>query len=429
MILAGILAGVAAAARLHSIAATLPLLLLILAFDERTPRRRQYPHWTLSCAVYALPSMFMAGALCYWWAKSQVGGEFPHAAPLLSKAGIALAGGPVAAVLLYRIERTRAILLRAASPEAIKIAMGCLGGFLPANFTVIPQYRYFLGSMNMYSGTYIDWQRTAWPLWTNIRWYIGFYLKVFAPDTITVVLLLVSTIWIVVSGNRRLLPYLLVFVGFFVSKPLNLIAAPHHTLPWLPCLAVLCAFPAAKLYSILAGRATMDAKRRLVAAGASAMLVGAVAFLLTNGPRNAAEYARSSQVRLGNISDATDWIKYETPGDATVAMSYSCFNPDIFYAWARFMDVPVPASEFDGRRYFPWWGKRKELQGIAGYACATGGYPPGVGDNNKLSVADPREVVDIYHDPAFQRVASFGNDVHEVDLFRFDFSAAGAAAR
>jgi 4-amino-4-deoxy-L-arabinose transferase-like glycosyltransferase len=40
MILAGFLTGVSAAARLHSIAASAPLLLLILLFDERSRRRQ-----------------------------------------------------------------------------------------------------------------------------------------------------------------------------------------------------------------------------------------------------------------------------------------------------------------------------------------------------------------------------------------------------
>ena len=51
MLLAGVLVGVSAATRLHSIAASMPLLLLILAFDERMRRRQQYPRWTLSAAV------------------------------------------------------------------------------------------------------------------------------------------------------------------------------------------------------------------------------------------------------------------------------------------------------------------------------------------------------------------------------------------
>ena len=143
--------------------------------------------------------------------------------------------------------------------------MGCAGGFLLTNFTVIPQYRFFLGSLEGYSGSYIDWQRTTWPLWTNIRWYIGFYLKVFAPDTVLMVLLLASVLWIVVSRNRRLLPYLCAFLVFFVSKPLNLRAAPHHALPWLPYFAILCAFPVAEIYSTLVRRAANQPKWLLAA--------------------------------------------------------------------------------------------------------------------------------------------------------------------
>ena len=66
--------------------------------------------------------MFVAGALCCWWASSRVAADFPHAAALLTKAGIALAVAPLAAVLLYRIQKARPILLRVASPEAMDSA-------------------------------------------------------------------------------------------------------------------------------------------------------------------------------------------------------------------------------------------------------------------------------------------------------------------
>jgi hypothetical protein len=424
MILAGVLVGVSAAARLHSVVASMPLLLLILLFDERMRRRQDYPRWMRSVAVYLVPLMFVAGSVCYWWAKSRVAADFPHAAALLTKAGIALALAPAAAVLLYRIKRTRPVLLRVASPEAIKIGMGCLGGFLLANFTMIPQYRFFLDSMERYSGSYIDWQRTTWPLWTNIRWYIGFYLKIFAPDTVMAVLLATSVIWIVVSRNRRLLPYLVAFIVFFVSKPLNLIAAPHHTLPWLPCVAILCAFPVAELYSILVRRAAIHPKWRLVASGAAAILFAAIALHLTNGPRRAAAASQSTQVRLQHISEATDWIKHNTPSNSNVAVGYFCFNPGIFYATLQETGVPWPMSEYDGRNYMVWWGKRDPLKGVAGYVCESAGALTGLADN--LTIADRSQVVDVYHDPAFQHVASFGNGLNAIDLFRFDFRAPGA---
>jgi hypothetical protein len=353
-----------------------------------------------------------------------VAAGLPHAAALLTKAAIALAVAPIAAVLLYRIEKARPVLLRVASPEAIKIGMGCLGGFLLANFTVIPQYRYFLDSMESYSGSYIDWQRTTWPLWTNIRWYIAFYAKVFAPDTVVAVLLTVSVIWIIVSRNRRLLPYLFALVVFFVSKPLNLRASPHHTLPWLPCVAILCAFPVAEIYTILARRGANHPKWRLAAACAAAVLFAAIALNLTNGPREAAREARYSQGRLRHISEATAWIKAHTPSNSTVAVSYFCYNPYIFYVSLEGMGVPWPVSEYDGRNYLAWSGKRDQLEGLAGYACEAAGALTDLANN--VSIKDPKEVVDAYRDPAFQRVASFGNDLNAIALFRFDFRASGA---
>ena len=270
-------------------------------------------------------------------------------------------------------------------------------------------------------------QRTTWPLWTNIRWYIGFYLKNFAPDTVLAILLATSVIWIVVSRNRRILPYLFGFIVFFVSKPLNLVAAPHHTLPWLPCFAILCAFPVAEIYSILVRRAAIHPKWRLVASGIVAVLLAAIALQLTNGPRHAAEASRFSQVRLQHISEATDWIKLNTPSNATVAVSYFCFNPDVFYVWLQEMGVRLPTLEYDGRSYIIWWGKRDQLRGLAGYACGAAGALTGLANN--VAIADPNQVVDVYHDPAFQRVASFGNDLNAIDLFRFDFRAPSAKTR
>jgi hypothetical protein len=131
MILAGVLVGVSAAARLHSIAASMPLLLLILVFDERVRRRQQYPRWTRSVAVYLAPAMSVGGALCYWWARSRVAADAPHAAALLTKTGIALAVAPVAAALLYHIKRTRPVLLRAVEPgscqgwDGLSLAVSC----------------------------------------------------------------------------------------------------------------------------------------------------------------------------------------------------------------------------------------------------------------------------------------------------------------
>jgi len=422
MIWAGFLVGAAAAARLHSVAASAPLLWLVVHLDERTPRAVDYPRWALRAAAFQLPAMFLGGIVCYWEAVRRVVIVLPHAAALFSKAGIACAVAPVAAVLLYRFERTRPFLLRVASPAAIKMALGCVGGFLLANCTVLWQYNYFVGSIDMYSGTYIDWQRTTWPLWTNIRWYVAFYLKVFAPDSIVLILLAVSIAWIAISRDRRLLPYLVVFLAFFVSKPINLIAAPHHTLLWLPWFAVICAFPVARIYSILAARAAGHRGLQLVPVAVAAALFAVIATHLTNGPREAAAQVRGTEERLQNISKATDWIEHQTPLGVTVAMSYFCYNPDVFYTWMKSMAVPVPGvAGLERRRFFVWEGDRQGLRGFAGYVCGTGGSAAAAVDRRRLNVKDPNGVLDLYSDPDFERVASFGSGPNEVDLFRFDY--------
>jgi hypothetical protein len=110
-------------------------------------------------------------------------------------------------------------------------------------------------------------------------------------------------------------------------------------------------------------------------------------------------------------------------------MSYFCFNPDVFYWWLLALDIPVPAWEFDGRMYLAWWGKRDQIAGMSGYACGTGGAGTSVSELDRLAIADANAVVDVYHNPAFQRLASFGSPGHsEVDVFHFDLSAPKAGS-
>jgi hypothetical protein len=189
-------------------------------------------------------------------------------------------------------------------------------------------------------------------------------------------------------------------------------------------VAILCAFPVAEIYSILVRRAAIHPKWRLVASCAAAVLFAVIALELTNGPRRAAEVSQYSQVRLQRIAEATDWIKHNTASNTTVAVSYFCFNPDIFYVTLQAMGAPWPVSEFDGRSYFVWSDRRDQLAGLAGYACSPAGALTDPVHN--LAIANPKEMADVYHDPAFQRVASFGNDLNAINVFRFDFRAPGA---
>ncbi len=417
-LVAGVLAGLAAAVRLHSLLASMPLLALILLFHKWNSPPEDYPRWMRSTARIGLPLMAMAGAATIWEVKTRFIG-YPHASALIVRAGVALLVLPMLVALFYTARRTRSLLLRAAGPEFVKIIAGCTAGFLLGSPTSIRQYTFVLASIDRYSGSYIDWQRTAWPLKDDVAWYLYFYGKTFAPDAIAALLLLTGAMWMVLRRDRRMLPYLCAFLIFFVSQPLDLRAAHHHILLWLPFFALVCAYPIAETYGVLWHRAGTSAKWKLAVQAAAVLAWLGLAWQLTNGPRNAASEVRASQLRLDNVAEATSWIKRNTGPGATIAVGYFCFNPDMFYAVLRAGDVPVPDSVSDGRYYFGWWGERASLAGHAGYVCAPG--PGAAGSNlDRLAVADSSRMVDPLTDPAFHKVAGFGSGAAEVDIFQFD---------
>jgi len=424
MIRAGVLCGIASAARLHSMMASGALLFLIMLCDPRVQHREHYPKWILGPARFVLPLISVGSFVFYWMVKWHVT-AYPFAARLLEKTAIALILAPPAAVLLYRITSTRPILVRAMSPPAMKLGIGGLCGFVATNPLMFPQYTHFLESINVYTGFYNDLERTKWPLWMNLKWYVAFYTHVFAPDTLLLLLFAAAAVWIAVSRDRRFLPYILTVFSFFISKPINLMALPHHAILWLPLFALACAYPAAKAYDAMRGPQGARRTRKIGAVIAIAAAFAAIALTLTNGPAKAAEYARLTQVRLENVGKATDWIHANTPMNSTVAIGYWCFNPDVFYTRMEEMRVPLPNGPIDPRRHIVWWGHREQLSGIAGYLCTSQTARGGTLPYDQLAPTDPAHLVDPYAEPGFQRVASFGRDTQEVDVFRFDLRDTG----
>jgi hypothetical protein len=318
-------------------------------------------------------------------------------------------------VVLYVLPQTRPVLVRAVSPDIIKLALGCLIGGVLGNPTVLRQYNYFLGSVQMYSG-YVDLERLHWPFWKNVTWYVRHYVDVVAPDRISLGLLCAGAIWILIARDRRLIPFLAGAALFFFSKPLAMLAFFHHIILWLPFFYLVCAYPAGKLIAWLSPRLRHG---ELWTTAALALGLYACFHALTPGPRMAVADATGTELRLHNIERATAWIKSNAEPNAPVAISYFCFNPDTFYTWLRSLEVPVPASVFDGRDYMIWWGHARALQGKTGYACATPSDVEAI--KTRLDATEPGQGTDPYTDARFQRVVSFGAGASEVDLFRFDY--------
>lgn len=412
VIIAGVLLGVAAGARLHSITAGLPPLLLLLWLEKR-PAKADYPAWVLKWCKWTLPLAGAAALLLCWLAKTRLA-VLPAAQSFimtLALGGISALG---AALLLYRARATRALVVRVLSPDVIKLLLGCCAGGVLGNPTVLWQYKYFLQSVEMYS-RYRDWDRMQWPFLKNAAWYLQRHVQAIAPDTITLVFFCAGAIWILIARDRKVIPFLIGAVLFFFSKPLTLVASPHHVILWLPFVFIVCAYPLAKLVDRIP-RHTIFGEASAIAILA-AVVLGCV-MSLTSGPQLARAAVFATEGRLQNIGRATAWIKQNAQPQSPVAISYFCFNPDTFYTWLGTLEVPVPPSVFDGREYLIWWGHRSALRGKTGYACATPSDVISI--KTKLDLQFPGEGTDPYADPGFERVATFGSGPDEVDLFHFD---------
>jgi len=411
--IAGLLAGIAVGVRLNSFIASLPLLWLLVVF-RRKEVCDSYPRWVRQMAVVAVPVLAVVGAWGLLVSRSNIPHLMPHAFAMLEKAFLAMACVPVLMVCLYWFPATRRILLRLAPVETIKLAVGFAAGGVIGFPTVFSQSHYLVGSMEMYSGSFIDWYRTKWPLAKNLRWYTSYYLNVAAPDRIILYLLIAGVVLILLLRDRRALPYVIAAATFFISRPLNLQAAAHHTIFWLPFYAIVCAYPVALAYAVWEERVP-----RWALNGAFVVLLVGIATHVTNGLDNAAAGARNAEARLANVAMAATWMKGHLAADESIATAYACFNADVFYTWTQGLGVPVPADIFDPNRSVIWWGRRREIAGRAGFACITeGDIDPirrGMGPQETDQATDP------YHDAAFQPVASFGKGSDKVDVFHFDF--------
>jgi hypothetical protein len=415
IVLAGVLMGLAGGARLHALTAGVPVAFLTL-WLQKSETRDDYPLWVRRWALYFFPASWIAVGIVYWWISSQ----YHNVENAIHFLGVIFAVWlltTVVALIGYRFVRLRSLIVRVFSPEIIKLGLGVVFGALVGIPTIMPQLKYFLGSIQMYS-EYVDPQRLTWPTGKLVPWYLDHYFRVIAPDLIVGVLLCAGTLWIIIARDRKALPYVFGAALFFFSKPLKMVASPHHVVLWLPFFFLICAYPFGRVMVSLSTRLKREENDVVVTLAAAAFLAFCF-FALTPGPKRAVVDLDYHEERMHNIQLATDWIKGNAEPDSAVAIAYHCFNPDVFYSWLTSLEVPVPEFAFDGRRYIIWWGQRSPLQGQAGYACATRSDLISIKTNADLT--HPGEGTDPYADRHFKQIATFGAGESEVDLFHFDF--------
>src|SRR5205823_457714 len=136
--------------------------------------------------------------------------------------------------------------------------------------------------------------------------FIRFYLPFIAPDKLTVALLFLGIALILFLPNRRKVwPYLIVGLAFFISKPLDLTWAPHHVALWIPFYAIVCSVPVAVIIELLEPR--IGSVRYLTPA-VSILIVAILGANLTNGLAAMRSITAAEQERLWNVQRSRDWM-------------------------------------------------------------------------------------------------------------------------
>ncbi|MGE5207621.1 MAG: glycosyltransferase family 39 protein, partial [Chlamydiota bacterium] len=430
VLIAGLLAGVAAGARLHSITLSLPLLLLLVWTLPASVYPADDPRLHRFCRAVLLAAFAAALALLLWHksghlAHTGLGGALfkllPDVWSIIPWFLLAVMIFAAVAFAATCNATTRRIVVRLLNPAAVLIVGGCAVGFFVSTPTIFQQYRHFVQSAAMYSGTDKDWVHLNMPLMAHVLWYVKFSFHFLAPDKIVLALLALGAAGILISRERKLLIVLAIAASFFVSKPLNFNPASHHVILWLPFYAIICGYPVAKIF------AEVDRRWQRTSLWSS---VAVVLFLfvlwrgLTSGPRWVNADMQRSQKRMANIQAASDWVKRNTGPDATIAVAFFCHNPDIFYGYLRAQQVPEPSYVLDGRRYMGWFGAGSALQGRRGFACMT--QSDRYYTKTLLDLRSKGGGTDPYLDPRFHLLKSFGAGPAEVDLFTFDFTSGTA---
>ena len=423
IILAGFCAGLAAASRFHSVTASLPVLfLLLICYVKHSPA---YPRWLHLSWKYIFACGFV---VCCAAALATYSGYLPSI-PLNQNASswhptlsnvypLLILSVPVYLITwtLVKLPIANSLFDRFLPPTVFLLLFGVLFGFFLGTPTLLWQYRYFFESIQMYNNDYIDQTRANWSLIKNFLWYLHHYFVVIAPDYLSLFLIIIGGLLILVARDRYLVPFLVTGLLFFVSKPINLLPLPHHVIAWLPFWAIVAAYPVAKTYDATRNRHRSEV---FLALGSLTVVIAFLVFNTTIALRSVALKTAQNEERMTSIASATEWIKKNTEPNATIVISYFCFNPDTFFVWLRDTAVTVPSNVLDGREYIVWWGKRSALEGLQGYACVSPSDRDAI--KFRLDLASPGEGTDPYTDNEFRRLQTYGHGESQIDIFWFDF--------
>jgi hypothetical protein len=291
---------------------------------------------------------------------------------------------------------------------------GLTAGFLLGTPTIFTQFAFLLQSMNFYSSKYKDMAVAKLPLLEKLESFFTFYIGLIAPERIVLVLLIIGAAMILFLRRwRRQVPYLLVGLLFFVSKPLDLVRAAHHIALWIPFYSLICSLP---LAMVTDWAERWNRRVSLPLAFLTVAVLFAVVQNDTYCPLVLKDLMRAHTERAQHILESTEWLRGHTPTNTKIMVAQNCFGPENFYQWYRWMQISVPALTQDGRTYITWWGEQSALKGLSGLVCMSREDTPYL---TVWNLSKPGSGTDPLHDQRFRPVRTFGSGVYAIHLLAF----------
>jgi hypothetical protein len=433
---AGVLAGVATAARYQFAIVTLGILAALYWHDDRpsldlegkaTPRRALY------AAAAAVGGISVAGGTitlllwCHMVPPSALtdlmllttpdgSNEYPDAKRLIAGLWLILGTMSGGAFTLLAIPASHQRLRPVVNPYTASLGLGFTAGFLGAHPAFLWRGEHQLRSIQFYS----NWREVALQdldalrSWSHVTVY---YFDTAFPEPWLKLLFVLGLLLIVRHRSQFQFAFLIAALTCFVGHPLHMKLWPHHVIPWLPFLCFVAAYPVGYAVSAIVHRV-----HRLGLAVPVVLGIGAVlAWSLCTRLARTDEYLTLSTARTTQIAAMTRWIADHVSPDEYLALSYFALNRDGFWKWAEHAGVLLPPQVDRRRAVDIWWLDRRSLAGRDGYVCVSRADIAFFREDAERR--NPGSTYDPFKDEGFEPVALFGSGFYELQVFRFDFRA------
>lgn len=416
---AGLLCGIGAACRLHSLFASLPVLVLLLVFHNWSSAR-QYSRGFARLAGCLAAGALLGSLLCFCFfalASTPWSRAFPRAYALFAEASLAAALSIVLLGAAYSFPKTRPLVWKTVTPDLFRLLSGAVIGVLLGVPTAFLRIDAFLQSVDFYeTRQYLDPVAAQLPLFEKWTSLLRTYWPVIFPDKTAAILFAAGAcLLVIVPRWRPLAPYLIVALAFFISRPLGLVRAPHHVALWIPFYAAVSAIPFAILADLAAARSGL---LRYLVISATVVALFWLRWELPDSSASLRGTMAGHAERAHNIAAADNWISGHGDKGTSVMVGFYCFDPDIYYAWFRSMGVTVPPLDDVGPQREKWWGNQSALKGRSGLACLAGGDIPVLKEWERRRRGEGLEPL---RDSRFHLIQSFGQGPNQIDVLQFDF--------